>query len=722
MKTKIIFTLFISLTLFPLFNSIYCQGFKAVTIPDETHVIAAGDSGKIFWSSDSGISWYSIYTYPVDYNSISTSGNYAYLTASGNKVYRTSSYSAGTISEFTVNGNYILNSVNFVSESLGYICGDNGAVFKTTNAGVNWTIQNSGITNINLNSISFKDSNNGVIAADGGYIFITADGGNSWVQATSVPVTINNLLKVKYFNDGIAAAGEYGTLLIKRSNSPDWVPVNTRVTSDIRGITGSGINDVHVCGGGGFIRNNKINNTGFTNFEPNPMMANLTDISMFDLKTGYAVSSHNQAIIKTTNGGISWNFTQGVYVSYTWDRKATGFQTYGNTLCKHPYNNETFFCGMGNRVYVSRNDGETWSDIAGVPGTSMHSFYISPLDTNIWICAIKGTPGKIMRTTNYGNNWTTSIAATFSAFGQPLEMDQNDPSVYYFAPDGGGFYRSTDNGITFDLISSYPFQSPCDILVMWDSSEVMFVGDGPTNGSGGKIYRSSNGGYNWNLVFSSSTAEIPSMSNSVFEKNIIYSTETGSNFWKSTDYGNTFFSFYTNSFYNWASAVCEEDPTLIMDGLYNNSCYFSLNKGIDWISSYGAGAFAGLGLLAPSKSTLLYYTTNGIYKLNITYNGVVPVNENIQSVNLTDNFTLSQNYPNPFNPLTHLEFKISDLGFVSLRVYDALGKEVAVLVNENMNPGRYKVDFDGSGLASGIYFYKIEADGFAVTKSMILLK
>ncbi len=87
-----------------------------------------------------------------------------------------------------------------------------------------------------------------------------------------------------------------------------------------------------------------------------------------------------------------------------------------------------------------------------------------------------------------------------------------------------------------------------------------------------------------------------------------------------------------------------------------------------------------------------------------------------------EKFELSQNYPNPFNPVTHLEFGISDLGFVSLKVYDALGNEVKTLVNGNMSPGRYKVEFDGSGLASGIYFYKLEADGFAETKSMIFLK
>ncbi len=272
---------------------------------------------------------------------------------------------------FTINGNYIFNSVHFVSDSTGFICGHDGAVFKTTNAGVNWISQSSGISTVNLNSISFKDINNGVIAADGGNIFITTNSGGSWTTATPVPVTTNDLLKVKYFDDGIVSVGEYGILIVKRNDSPDWKSINTRVTSDIRGITGSGIDDVHICGGGGFIRNNKNNNTGFTNFEPNPMMANLVDVCILNSQIGYAVSGLNKAIVKTTNGGQTWSFTQGVSPSYRWERKETTFGSFGNTLCRHPYDKRSFFCGLGIRVFVSRDEGEEWNDIAGVPGVGL---------------------------------------------------------------------------------------------------------------------------------------------------------------------------------------------------------------------------------------------------------------------------------------------------------------------------------------------------------------
>ena len=83
---------------------------------------------------------------------------------------------------------------------------------------------------------------------------------------------------------------------------------------------------------------------------------------------------------------------------------------------------------------------------------------------------------------------------------------------------------------------------------------------------------------------------------------------------------------------------------------------------------------------------------------------------------------LNQNYPNPFNPVTNLEFRIPESGFVSLKVFDILGNEVVTLINENMLPGSYKTEFDGSNFASGMYFYKLESGNFQETKRMILIK
>jgi Neuraminidase (sialidase) len=85
-------------------------------------------------------------------------------------------------------------------------------------------------------------------------------------------------------------------------------------------------------------------------------------------------------------------------------------------------------------------------------------------------------------------------------------------------------------------------------------------------------------------------------------------------------------------------------------------------------------------------------------------------------------YSLGQNYPNPFNPGTNIKFQVPKAGNVKLTVYDMLGNEVALLVNNFMQPGSYSTDFNASSLASGVYFYKIEANNFSDTKKMILVK
>ncbi|HRB01524.1 MAG TPA: T9SS type A sorting domain-containing protein, partial [Ignavibacteria bacterium] len=79
-------------------------------------------------------------------------------------------------------------------------------------------------------------------------------------------------------------------------------------------------------------------------------------------------------------------------------------------------------------------------------------------------------------------------------------------------------------------------------------------------------------------------------------------------------------------------------------------------------------------------------------------------------------------YPNPFNPVTNLEFAISDLGFVSLKIYDINGREISTLVNEKMSAGSYIVQWDASNYSSGSYLYKLDSEGFTETKKMILMK
>ena len=148
-------------------------------------------------------------------------------------------------------------------------------------------------------------------------------------------------------------------------------------------------------------------------------------------------------------------------------------------------------------------------------------------------------------------------------------------------------------------------------------------------------------------------------------------------------------------------------------------------------------------LQIPSRGTLAAAELNGkLYAIGGTYlPGMTPLDTvEIYTPSTTTGvigennslpmeYNLSQNYPNPFNPTTVINYSVPEATFVTIKVYDLLGREVKTLVNEDKVAGNYSMQFNGSNLASGIYFYRMEADpstgsgqGFMQTKKLVLLK
>ena len=113
----------------------------------------------------------------------------------------------------------------------------------------------------------------------------------------------------------------------------------------------------------------------------------------------------------------------------------------------------------------------------------------------------------------------------------------------------------------------------------------------------------------------------------------------------------------------------------------------------------------------------------GVGNSNVYYDGssvvvgIQPISNTIPEI-----YKLSQNYPNPFNPNTSIEFSLPKDNFVTLKIYDILGKEIAALVNNDIKAGIYKIDFDASNLSSGIYIYQLSAGDFRDVKKMVLIK
>jgi hypothetical protein len=120
---------------------------------------------------------------------------------------------------------------------------------------------------------------------------------------------------------------------------------------------------------------------------------------------------------------------------------------------------------------------------------------------------------------------------------------------------------------------------------------------------------------------------------------------------------------------------------------------------------YAAFAYAGLG---PAG---VYYNMESLVT------GITPVSNEVPNA-----FNLEQNYPNPFNPVTNIKFAVAKSGLVTLKVYDISGREVAQLVNMELNAGTYNFDFNASHLSSGIYFYRLTTNNYTDTKKMVLVK
>jgi hypothetical protein len=132
-----------------------------------------------------------------------------------------------------------------------------------------------------------------------------------------------------------------------------------------------------------------------------------------------------------------------------------------------------------------------------------------------------------------------------------------------------------------------------------------------------------------------------------------------------------------------------------------------------------------IGFRAPLLGPLA--VSNGNILLGIDYFGVIVLKNSLITSAETptihsSSFELFQNFPNPFNPITEIKYVINNESFVTLKIYDLLGREISTLVNEKKSIGTYIINFNASNLSSGIYFYSINAGNFHQTRKMILIK
>jgi hypothetical protein len=189
-----------------------------------------------------------------------------------------------------------------------------------------------------------------------------------------------------------------------------------------------------------------------------------------------------------------------------------------------------------------------------------------------------------------------------------------------------------------------------------------------------------------------------------------------------------YLTFSLTAFTGWTTAVPTGDFRACASDMISGKYYFfGNNVGTSIDLNAGVAVPISLGGISGGviTSALLYGNnifvgteTGGVFRapLSALTTGVNEKNE------LPNNFNLSQNYPNPFNPTTTISFSLPSKSYVSLKVFDALGREVSILVSKELTAGKYSEQWNSGSLPSGVYFYRLQAGNYCETRKLVLLK
>lgn len=622
MRTAMVFSFLVFLAGFT--QLVQADGLYSVHSPDGIHVWAVGNSGAVFRSTDAGATWTTLTEGSATLRSVFTYGSDVWIVGDNGSYY--SSRNAGASwSVATLAGGTALRAIVFVNGQTGWVAGNSGTILKTTDGGSSWNVQSS-TTSLQLNSLSFLDSQNGYAAGVSGTLLKTTNGGTTWIAIGPGGWT-RDILSVSSVGRTVLVAGTDGFCYASNDNGSNWTPLdfNTDTKSDVNGVFALSELAAAFVGGGGFIRTTTDGGSTF-GYGLHQLHAKLNSVFFFSASHGWACGEKTNVILRTTDGGATWQLPQGTGVNYQWLLKFTA-GSIGNTFCVNPKNKDIIYVVMGTTVYMSGDRGDSWTSIGSIAGGgSTWSFYVSPKDTNVWIAATSGTGGKgVRRSTNRGVSWTVPLLRNFTSYGMPLEMDPDHPDTVIFAAEGtssgpdGILYKSTDFGATWDTLAQTSFRSPCDIMIVPGNTNLWYVGDGVTGSGQAQMWRSTNYGLTWTSIYFSPSSEIPMIAVSRLRNTQAFATAWSStSVMKSTNAGVSWSSIAPTTS-TWGADVAKDDPNVVMYGTYGGSMsYLSTNAGSSFTNISLSGSNSGM--LAYDRATFLSHQAgSGVSKLSVTY-------------------------------------------------------------------------------------------------------
>ncbi len=438
----------------------------------------------------------------------------------------------------------------------------------------------------------------------------------------------------------------------------------------------------------------------------------------------FIVIGNDGGIDFSTDGGVSWGESLSLPVT----------QFYAGEI---DFNNPDVILGgtQDNGTIRSGSTFGVWNEIYGGDG-----FYCLVDYTNSQIVYASYQNGGLGRSVDGGSSFSSGINGLdlqYTNWMTPYVMDKNNPQILYC-----GTYKihKTTNGmqswtaVSPDLANAHirNLGTITTVDVAKSDPNVIYCGTDDAN-----VWRTTTGGSSWTKINSglpyrwvTRVTVHPDSANVCFVTLSGYKVDSaGAHVFRTADYGNT----WTSISGNLPDAPVND---LIIDPQNTNTLYiatditvmYSTNLGAVWnVLSSGIPSNVpchDLTFHDPTRTLIAWTHGRSAYKIILPVTGISQ-----NETQLPSDFYLKQNYPNPFNPRTVINYEIRNKGFVDLKVFDILGKEITVLVNESQNSGSYSVSFDGSNFAGGVYFYRLvfTSEGnvnsvLSETKSMLLIK
>jgi photosystem II stability/assembly factor-like uncharacterized protein len=359
------------------------------------------------------------------------------------------------------------------------------------------------------------------------------------------------------------------------------------------------------------------------------------------------------------------------------------------------------------QVMYSTNGGEDWAlgNYSASDDQDLNSISMVNATTGY----VAGDEGVISKTTDGGVTWTPTTAT-----GSTTELNKvvfaNVNTGFAFGTAGQG-HKTTDGGVTWS-----PLTTGMGTSVIY-GADFTDANTGWVVGATGKVFKTTDGGANFSAQTSNYTGTLYTIS--MLNSNTGWISGASGRVRRTTDAGVTWDTAdvpFTGTCYS--VHFTDADNGMVTSTV--GTVYRTRDGGETWEVNNTSASTLYSVYMTNSNRAFIVGTTAGVWQYQETVTG----NEITFTNNVPERYFLDQNYPNPFNPTTTIKFGLPREGAVSLKIYDMAGREVANIINnERMNAGIVSYNFNGSALASGVYFYTLVVDNDLIaTKKMVLVK